>query len=293
MKIKVVCIILFFVAQISAARVNLIVYSFDRPLLLESFLGSYEKNVSGCDRVTVIYRASGNDIEQAYDTVRLSFPDIEFLKQSRNARADFKPLTLKAVDFNREPYVIFAVDDIVITRPIDFDECVEALEKENAFALLFRLGKNITECYMTRQQTPVPALISCANNFYKWKLKNKLGDWGYPHNLDMTLYRKSDIIKFFSSFDYTSPNLLEGHWAGAVPKQVWESYGLCTEYSCIVNCPINRVQTDCPGNRNTNLYSCQELLEIFNLGLKIDIEPLQDIMNKAPHMDYNPTFIAR
>ncbi len=103
---------------------------------------------------------------------------VEFLKQSKNPRADFKALTLKAINFTNEPFVLFAVDDIIITRSINLDDCVAALEKENAYGLFFRLGKNITKVYMTRQQTPVPSLIKCSNSFFingNLKIKPEIG----------------------------------------------------------------------------------------------------------------------
>lgn len=283
---------LFFIHPITCAPINLVVYSYNRPLQLYGFLESFEKNVLGCDHITVIYRAD-NVFDQAYNVVKSRFSSVNFLKQSDDPRADFKPLTLKAIAFDQEPYILFAVDDIIVTRAIDLNKCIDAMEAQCAYAFYFRLGSNITECYMTRQQTGQPTLIHCSDNFYKWRLENTCGDWSYPHNLDMTIYRKEDIAKFFISFNYSSPNLLEGNWASIVPQKVWQSYCLCAEYSCIVNCPINRIQTDCPGNRNSNLYTPEEMLEIFNAGLKIDIEPLQAIMNKAPHMDYEPTFITR
>ncbi len=74
MNLKVLTIILLWIANISCAPINLVVYSYNRPLLLYSFLESFVKNVSGCSRVSVIYRASSKAYDKAYDEVKLDFP---------------------------------------------------------------------------------------------------------------------------------------------------------------------------------------------------------------------------
>ncbi len=41
-----------------------------------------------------------------------------------------------------------------------------------------------------------------------------------------------------------------------------------------------------------NSYSPSELLDIFNKGLRIDIEALFKIPNRSAHMEYNFNFVA-
>ncbi len=290
---KSLLLVLLFIGLYSEASINLVVFSYNRPLQLYAFLESFVKNVKGCDRITVVYRSSNDAYMQAYDAVKTDFPFIDFYKQSENPKSDFKMLTLKAIDFNQEEYVVFAVDDIIVTDPVDLNNCVSALENEKAYAFYLRLGKNIIECYMGRFRSGIPELIECESGVYAWKIKDGKGDWGYPHTVDMAVYRKKDIKKFFLRSFYTSPNILEGNWASAVTQEINNSFGLCFKKSCMVNCPLNIIQDVWVNNRNSNSYSVQELLELFNNNLKLDIAPLQNCNNSAPHMDYQPTFAHR
>ena len=134
-----------------------------------------------------------------------------------------------------------------------------------------------------------PPFKQLANNTLSWKFNEGRGDWGYPHTVDMTVYRKKDIQEVLLKLPYNNPNTLEGNWASCAPRTLT---GLCYSQACIVNCPLNIVQSVW-ANRNTNACSPEELLALFMQGYKLDIEPLQQIMNKAPHMDYRPTFIER
>ncbi len=105
----------------------------------------------------------------------------------------------------------------------------------------------------------------------------------------MTVYKKKDLKKTFIMLPFTNPNTLEGNWAGLAPKN---PLGLCYKEAAIVNCPLNIVQSTY-NNRHSNECTPEELLELFLDGYKMDIAPLQDVYNKAPHMDYKPTFITR
>jgi len=292
MKKKLLFLILFVIAQINAS-INLVVFSYNRPLQLYAFLESFVQNVQGCDRISVVYRASNEAYSQAYEVVKTDFPFVDFYKQSQDPKSDFKLLTLKAIDFNQEEYIIFAVDDIIVTRPIDLNVCIDSLEREQAYAFFLRLGKNVTECYMARSRPGIPELKKCQPGIYSWQIKQGNGDWCYPHTVDMAIYRKSDIKNFFITNSYTSPNVLEGNWACCVNAKINNSCGLCFKKSCMVNCPLNIIQDVWASNRNSNSYSVDELLELFNNHLKLDIGLLQNCNNPAPHMDYQPTFVSR
>ena len=188
-------------------------------------------------------------------------------------------------------YIVFAVDDIIVKDFIDFNHCITMLEQTKAYGFYLRLGKNLTECYSMNALQKVPPFLFEKNGICTWCFDEGEFDWGYPHTVDMTVYRRADIMQSLMDLPFTSPNTLEGAWS-AQPNFDWKRIGLCYECSKIVNIPLNRVQHEALNN-HMNLYTTDELLEKFQFGLKIDIKPLFNISNKAAHFEYEPIFILR
>lgn len=287
--------LLFFVLSscLYGATADLIIFSYDRPLQLYSLLESVEQYMSGLSSIHVIYRASNDAFAQAYDHVHEQFDYAYLYRQSDNPQADFKPLTLQATfgEKSRSEYVIFAVDDIIVKDMVDCSHAIDALEKYNAYAFYLRLGTHLTECYSLSCKQPLPPLREVSDGVFAWQFNQGIGDWGYPHSVDMTIIRKRDIEHLFSAMHYTSPNRLEAFWAGNAGP-IMERIGLCYADTGIVNIPLNRVQHDYY-NRSMEAYTPQELLDIFNDGYKIDITQLYRVKNPSAHTPYELTFVRR
>jgi hypothetical protein len=273
--------------------VDVTVFSYNRPLQLEAFIRSLYTHVTDTGQIHVIYRAD-DAYKSAYQKIMKLYPHIIYLEQSSTAyRGDFKPLTCKAVFDSPSKYVLFAVDDIIITRKISLNQCIHALESTQAYAFYLRLGKNITECYMLHQYTGLPVLEKVTDTIFKWQFASGQGDWKYPHTVDLTIYRKQDIKEAFMRIPYHDPNALEGLWA---LEGDYTKTGLCFEHSVMVNTPLNLVRTyeasaDYLDHEKVKNYTPDKLLEKFNAGYILNIEPLYLINNKAPHIEYIPTFI--
>lgn len=273
------------------ADVDLLIFSYDRPMQLYALLESIEANVTGLSTETVIYRTSSERSEAGYQIIQDTFPHVIFRAQdSKHAKADFKPLVMQSM-FNKDSetrYALFAVDDIIVTRPIDLDLAIDRLEQNNAYCFFFRLGLNINYCYSMNIPTRVPKGIQLEPNIFSWVISHGKGDWGYPNNVDFTLYRKKDIVDFFHATHFTFPNDLEGAWASKVKKNV---KGLCHSHSCMVNIPMNVVSSY--NNRQMHFKDAKELLDLFHDGYKMNIEPIQNLMNNSPHFEMQPEFILR
>lgn len=279
----------FFLNVLDAASLNLVVFSYNRPLQLYAFLESFTLNTQGCEKISVVYKSSSPEFEEGYNLVKQDFPHVEFLKEAHNSKTSFKLLTLKAINFDKEKHIIFAVDDIIVTRPINFNEISNILDTIPAEGFYLRLGTHITECYSENKITGVPYAQDCSPHMIRWRFEQGHGDWAYPHTVDMTVYRKHELKELFLKMPFNNPNTLEGLWSMHPPLH---KTGLCYTHAALVNCPLNRVQRTY-NNRHSNECSPEELLELFLNGCKLDIKPLQNILNKAPHMDYTPTFIRR
>lgn len=274
------------------AQTDLVVFSYDRPLQLYAFLESAERYLRGLETTTVIYRSSDNAFQRGYDEVKSLFPEVKFVQQAgSHVNVNFKPLTLKAVYDSQGEYVLFAVDDIVVTDYVDLNDCIQALKKYNAYGFYLRMGKNVTHNYSHNCAMRQPPFIAQEDGICAWRVKDGHLAWKYPNTVDMALYKKSDIYYELFALKYTNPNTFEGAWSRQIPKFL-DKIVLCYERSKIVNLPLNRVQTTY-NNRHMNAFSSKELLDIFNSGKKIDINPLYQMRNAWTHQEYIPTFIER
>lgn len=277
-----------------ATLADLIIFSYDRPLQLYALLESVECYISNLGQARVIYRYSNEEFLRGYEEVQKYFPWAQFESQSpANPHQDFKPLMMNALYETPSDYVFFAVDDIIVTDPVDIDVCVEALETYDAYGFFLRLGKNITYSYLGRKDIPVPDLTEVEPDIYAWRFGASLRHWAWSNSLDMVIYRKAEIIDMFELLPVDrskTPNLLEGFWMGGFKFPCRK--GLCFGKSKMVNIPVNLVQ-EIWVTRHSNSYSTNELLKLFNEGKKIDISQLYNYNNISIHEEVPFTFITR
>lgn len=272
-----------------AGQVDMVIFSYNRPMQLYALLKSTARYIQGLASLQVIFRADGQAYEQGYAIVRQSFNNVSFTQQGPNPHQDFKPLALKA-SFNtsKAPYILYAVDDIIVTNYINLNTCIDAITRYNAYGFYLRLGQNITHCYMEHMaSTPPPGSLS-SDGFYVWQFRNGRGDWGYPNTVDLTVYRKSDIQATVNSLSFVHPNSFEGHWSSKAPAR---PVGVSFPHSCMVNLPLNLVNIS--GNQHMNWQSAAALLTKFLEGYEINIDTLYQIDNISPHMNYEPQLIKR
>lgn len=280
-----------FASESKTTTADAVIFSFDRPMQLFALLESMHKYIHGINELHVIYRASAPEYAQAYQTVFLNYPHVIAHPQGIDPKNDFKPLTLQATFNSPSEYVLFAVDDIVVKDTVNIDECIQAMNKHNAYGFFLRLGTHLTDCYPTSRKQPLPQLKKVAPTIVAWQFAQGNQDWAYPNTVDMTIYRKKDIASDVRKLPYQNPNSMEGNWSG-VSRSAMHKTGLCYENSKIVNLPLNRVQSIFQ-NRAMNEFSPKDLLDLFNENKKIDLKPLAQIKNPSAHMEYSPTFIMR
>lgn len=271
--------------------VDIVVFSFDRPMQLYAFLESTYRYLDGLGEVTVIYRSSDNHYKEAYDQVQTTFPEVTFVAQGSAPKQDFKPLLMNVLDHVQSAYIAFAVDDIIVKKEANLSECIRLLEKTEAHGFYLRLGMHINYCYAWACPLQCPPLTFITDNVAMWKIKEGKRYWGYPSTVDMTIYRTDYIIRTFGSLVFTNPNTLESSWdriSGPLKKQ----NGLCFDESIVVNIPLNIVQDTCK-NRYMHEWDKESLLKKFQEGFKIDIQPLYGIKNNSAHYEFPLSFIPR
>lgn len=275
-----------FLFSLSAKEADILIYSFNRPLQLYALLESIEKHFVNVQNIYVIVRSSTKEFKKAYDNVFTRFNYCIVAEQK--SKQDFKPFVCKyAFKKSVSDYIMFAVDDIVVTDNVDLSVCIETLEQTNAYGFYLRLGKNITWSYMSGINTSVPNFKKVIDDICVYKFKDGLGDWAYPNSNDMVLYKKSNVERDVCSINFEDTGY-EGPWAQMAKLSL---RGLFFEHSKIINIPLNLVIKK--SNKNMNLYSVKQLLTIFNHGFKMDINQFYQIENNSPHMPIAPIFIKR
>lgn len=276
------------------SSVDLIVFSYDRPLQLFAFLESTKKFVSGLGEISIIYRYSDENYEKAYQKVFDYFVDMKIncIKQIEINKSDFKPILLNAIKNGPSEYLYMAVDDIVVTDYIDLDHCVYLMEKaknefNHIFGFYLRLGQNITLDY-SGKFCLLPTFVKFENTLI-WNIKEAQGYWEYPNSVDCIIYNKDEILPQIEKVNFNSPNTFEGQWNVDFFNNR-SNYGICYEFSKIINIPINLVQDDI-NNFHLNYYSKNELLNIFFQGYKIEIRDFNFIKPNKCHVDLKYKFI--
>jgi len=265
---------------------DLVIFSYDRPLQLYALLESINVYVKGLETINIIYRTSDHHFAEAYKKVQANFPNAIFTKQGENPKKDFKQLTLDAVFKSPTDYILFAVDDNIFTDYVDIEECIQMLEQTNTYAFFLRLGIHL--------QPPIPPVIELNKTFCTWRFDQGSHNWRYPHTVDCTIYRKTDITKDLHTLNYNTPNTFESSWSGKA-YHIQTRLGLCYKHTKIINLALNQVQNDwAMPHIFINKFSSTKLLALFNEGFKIDIRPLHQIDNISTHIEaniYEPTFI--
>lgn len=268
---------------------DLVVFSYDRPLQLCAFLDSVKKYMVGLGEIHVIYRVSADEYDVEYREVMNYHPDVIFHKQGEQPQEDFKKLTLDALFNSPNDYILMAVDDIVVKDYVDVSHDIELLKRYGAYGFYYRLGVHLTFCHPQNKEQPLPPLEVDPQGILRWRFSQGEGDWGYPNNMDMTLYAKQDIMNDILSIPLTTPSF-EFHW-DLLSDKIKDRYGLCYQRSKIVNIPLNRVQ-EVVQNPHMDI-SKEYLLEKFRAGYKIDIRPFHQVCNSGAHTEYEITFVRK
>ncbi len=279
-----------------AGMADLIIFSYDRPLQIYALLESIQKHLQGLQQISVLFRTSSFAFEKAYADLKKEFPHLQWVAQSQeHPREDFQTLLLQTIFSSPSPYILFAVDDMIVKKDANLQECAHFLEKNHAFFFSLRLGKDITTCYMGKYDQALPHHLFLQDRVLAWQINAAQGDWNYATSVDMNLYRKKDVKKCFNRIHFHNPNELEPAWERYLEShqttQRKKGMGLCYEDPVVLNIPLNLVNKS--DNSHMNLFSPNELLQLFEKGEKIDIAPLEKVKNHTVHVEITPTFIKR
>ncbi|MFT4659777.1 MAG: hypothetical protein ACI8XB_000027 [Patiriisocius sp.] len=266
---------------------SIIIFSKDRAMQLESLMQSYFWHVKNPVPVHVIYQASFQKYQKAYDQVMELFTeqDVSFIKEQ-----DFKSDLTIVINTLECSKILFLVDDLVFKEQVDFNEFTNINPKEYVASL--RLGDHLNYAYTLDENQPLPSLVKSNKHpgMVTWSWHKGYGDWAYPLSVDGNLFDKNELKLLISSLDFKAPNSFEEslqimHEFYALKK------GICYSNSIIVNNPCNKVQ-----NENDNTFgeiSIDDLNEKWLEGFRIDFNVYDGIRNISAHQELPIKFVKR
>lgn len=268
-------------------RVDLLIFSYNRPLQLYAFLESSEKHLENLHRQYVIYRAGNDHYEKGYEKVKEAFPNVIYIRQSvDNPYEEFAPVVRKTI-FDRNVstarYISFAFDDFLIKESIDFKEAVSLLKETGAYGFYFCLGNNLKD-------HPKDQRLLIQEGVFGWQFSTMDGEWRVPNSLKMTLFNKEDIEVDFINMKFHSPNILEALWN---ENANLSRIGLYYDRSKAVSLPLNIAMENEKDSERVSKISTKELLTYFDQGLKINTLQVEQMENEAINVSLKPTFIKR
>lgn len=265
-----------------------IIFSRDRALQLHGLLGSLFHHVHGDYKLNVLYYASSEAHRKAYLEVEQTFKyhaDINWIAE-QNFREDLIN-TLQKVERSE---VCFLVDDIVFTRPIDFDAFDWPQYASGILSL--RLGRGITYCYTADKSIKPPTFtsVNTTNKLLQFSWSESRYDWAYPLSVDGHILPTHEIRIAAKTLSYSAPNTFERALQILSPLYQQRT-GYCFGTARLLNIPLNCVQNEIENTSGD--ISPEDLLKRWNEGLTLDFEALSGVTANSVHQETSISFIRR
>jgi hypothetical protein len=268
--------------------ISAIVFSRDRPMQLHALLRSLFELVAVPPELFILYRASDYRYEQAYEACLEQFGRFGVHAAVETAFRDGLLSTLDRVTTDR---VLFLVDDIIFTRPVDFIDLAHL--DPLAFVVSLRLGEHIRRSYTRGCPVRLPPFVEgVISDPAKlcWVWDDGEHDWQYPLSVDGHIFSTAEVRDMVRSIVFFGPNTLEGNLQVFAP--IFRSrWGVCYRQARIVNVPHNKVQSE-----NANLFSggtADDLLRRWEANQQIDIEVFRGLAFDACHHEFDFRFHHR
>ncbi|MEJ8567673.1 sulfotransferase family 2 domain-containing protein [Elongatibacter sediminis] len=263
--------------QAATSLLDIIVFSKDRPAQLDALLRSVRAFMPYPHRLHVLYTTTTAGFESGYDRLRRWHRGVRWRPDENQFRGALLGL-LKTISSGPGRYLMFAVDDMLFTRPFTAMDLMRSLDEDEAIlAVSLRLGEDIRYCYPRDCETRPPDF----SDGYRWAWKEASpGYWNYPMSLDGHVFRTTDLAVLIPRLNFAGPNSLESALAGhplARPDLV------CEAVPTVLNVAANRVQ-EVVANRCGN-QDAESLNRSFLDGNAVDVRAFAGKRFNACHVE--------
>ncbi len=261
-------------------KIDMLVWTKDRACQLDLLLRSIKDNFVNYGNIYVRYDYSSSEFKKGYEKVikkDYNLP-ITYIETTGVFDKDTKDIINK---FTTEHMVVLCDDDVFII-PVDVRELLFYYNEE-VCAVSLRMSKDITYCYGTQKESPLPEFLPCEGNFLKWKWADSdpSTDWGYPGAVNIHIYKTKWYKNMIKDLTFDNPNILESLFNKN--REAFAPYILSLKRTRVLNIPVNQVQTVCPTNPfgKKYAYTRKELNDKFLDGYIIDTKNIYDYKNKG------------
>lgn len=243
---------------------KLVIWSKDRACQLHLLLESMERLCSSKFDIEVIYKASNESFNDAYQKVNSIFGKVTFTKEGA-----FHKDTVAALNTDHQN-IAFSTDDTVCFRTFSLHGL--SLNEGDVFSL--RLGLN------TIVQDPYRGLVQTPLNRYSRGILDGIptiswspldyhpsSNYGYPGGLDLHVFNRKKIQDILGGRTFKNTNELEAILVGA--RLHFSSIKSFKE-SVAVNIPCNNM-SGITRSGETFGYSIEYLNSLYLDGFKIDL----------------------
>lgn len=268
-----------------------VVFSKDRAMQLHAFLTSFREKITPSIAAHVLYSASGQDHQQSYDQLQELHRDLPVTFHKQTNSKSFRDDLISLLATFPEDKIIFFVDDIVVVENVDLNDLLGF--DTDKFVPSLRMGLNIKENYTTNTGQPLPDIQTRTEadpDKIVWHWHQGTLDWSYPLSVDGHIFSRREILSMLRLLQFSAPNTMEDALQSFNPIFT-NRFGVACSKSKIINIPCNKVQDE---NKNFHGNIHQDLLlEKWQGGFAIDLEPIYGYINKSPHEEIDIHFIKR
>lgn len=256
-----------------------VVFSRDRPLQLDALLRSMRELVTPQLKATVIFSCTEASYLDAYREIEEQNEpfDVRFV----NEENDFRGTLLCELDRMTGSHIVFLVDDIVFVESIDIEE-LSRVDLWHTIPSL-RLGQNVRYSYTKDIALDLPNFDRVSDRLLSFTWTDGRSYWGFPLSVDGHIFPIDMVRKMTSLIKFEAPNTFESGLQ-IFSRMFASTRGLCYKTSRLVNIPCNRVQDEFPDARSGETTP-EELLELWNKGLRIDISKLRGGSYQSAHQE--------
>jgi glycosyltransferase involved in cell wall biosynthesis len=106
----------------------MVILSEDNPLFLNTSLSSYLSNISNISSITVVYTASNEDFNHAYEKLKNAYPEVKFLRNVGETNVVLED-QLRIEMKEENPYFVLGTDLISLTHEIDLFDCLKEMKR--------------------------------------------------------------------------------------------------------------------------------------------------------------------
>ncbi len=176
-------------ASLQKAQAESIILSSDNAQELKRLLESLEKHIEGLAHINILYQATTPAMMQAYTALEKKHASYNFIMLNNESAHD---ALLSLLLGTHQDHVLLALDNVYLTQHINLTACILELERTHAYGFYFNFDPIKNPFYFTSIQKENIPSQQINTELYAWKFN--CGKYALYNNIDMTLFRKQDLI---------------------------------------------------------------------------------------------------